>query len=101
LAAVFQTWANAFVPITPGEWLTVDGKSLRGTVTAVHTSEQRLISLVSVFAQQRGQVIAMQRVEQGKASEIPVVQDLLEVLDVQGVVSTLDALHCQKKPRPC
>ena len=30
-------------------------------------------------------------------SEINVVRDLIELLDLTGVVFTFDALHCQKK----
>ena len=30
-------------------------------------------------------------------SEISVVRDLIELLDLTGVVFTFDALHCQKK----
>jgi predicted transposase YbfD/YdcC len=30
-------------------------------------------------------------------SEITTVQELLELLDLKGVVFTFDALHCQKK----
>jgi len=32
-----------------------------------------------------------------KTSELKVVQTLLEALHIEGVVFTLDALHCQKK----
>ncbi len=33
-------------------------------------------------------------------SEINVVRDLIELLDLTGVVFTFDALHCQKKLSP-
>ena len=35
--------------------------------------------------------------ENKKQSEIVAVQDLLELLNLKGVVFTMDALHCQKK----
>ena len=35
--------------------------------------------------------------ENKKKSEIATVQELLEILDLKGVVFTFDALHCQKK----
>jgi predicted transposase YbfD/YdcC len=34
-----------------------------------------------------------------KESEIPIVQQLIEALDLSGVIFTLDALHCQKNNR--
>ncbi len=36
-------------------------------------------------------------VSNSKESEIPVVKQLIETLDIKGVTFTLDALHCQKK----
>ena len=36
--------------------------------------------------------------ENKQESEINVVRDLIELLDLTGVVFTFDALHCQKKP---
>ncbi len=35
--------------------------------------------------------------ENKKESEINVVRNLIELLDLKGVVFTFDALHCQKK----
>ncbi|OLT61459.1 hypothetical protein BJP37_23060 [Moorena bouillonii PNG] len=35
--------------------------------------------------------------ENKRESEIPVVRDLINLLDLTGVVFTFDALHCQKK----
>jgi hypothetical protein len=55
------------------------------------------VSLVSVFSHKRGQVLKTARLENQKRSEIPTVRALIEALDLQGVVFSLDALHCQKK----
>ena len=35
--------------------------------------------------------------ENKNESEINVVRELIELLDLSGVVFTMDALHCQKK----
>ena len=35
--------------------------------------------------------------ESKKESEIYVVRELIELLDLSGAVFTMDALHCQKK----
>ncbi len=32
-----------------------------------------------------------------KRSEIPLVRELIKMLDLEGAVFTLDALHCQKE----
>ena len=97
LLSVFIAWATAYVPRDDQEWLSVDGKSVKGTVTDAQNSRQAFRARVSVFAHHRGMIVAAQRVEHAKESEIGVVQALIELLDLQEVVYTLDALHCQKK----
>lgn len=97
LLTVFQAWATAYVPRDDQEWLSLDGKTLKGTVSNAQNSQQAFRALVSVFAHHRGMIVATQRVEHTKESEIGVVQGLIETLDLHGVIYTLDALHCQKK----
>lgn len=58
---------------------------------------QNFVSLVSVYSHQKGMVLAAQQFENKETSELKVVQTLLETLHLNGVVVTLDALHCQKK----
>jgi predicted transposase YbfD/YdcC len=41
-------------------------------------------------------VLAAQQFESKQSSELKVVQTILEALQLEGVVLTLDALHCQK-----
>ncbi len=52
--------------------------------------------MVSVYSQRQGVVIALQAFESKSASELKVVQKLLEALALQDMVGTPDALHCQK-----
>ena len=58
---------------------------------------QNFVSIVSVFAEKRGLVLGLTKLENKKSSEISTVQNLIAVLDIQDVVFSLDALHCQKK----
>lgn len=97
LRQVFNQWAAKELKLSLGEGLAVDGKSLKNTVSDFSLAQQNFISMVSVFSQQRGLVVAVQEMENKKASEIAVVRNLLESLDLTGYVFTLDALHCQKK----
>jgi hypothetical protein len=97
LVAAFRAWATAYVPRDDQEWLSLDGKSLKGTVSNAQNSQHAFRALVSVFAHHRGMVVATQRVEHAKESELGVVQPLIEALDLPGGVYTLDALHCKKK----
>ena len=97
LFSVFETWALGYVAIEKKEWFSVDGKALASTLTDYSKEYQNFVSLVSVFSHKRGQVISSKMLENKKTSEIPTVENLIEMLDLKDVVFTLDALHCQKK----
>jgi hypothetical protein len=96
LAQQFEQWVNSAFNIEPGEWVAVDGKSIKGTVTAPGTAYQNFISLVSLYSSQQGIVFASQQFESNQTNELKVVQTMLETLHLEGVVFSMDALHCQK-----
>ena len=96
LAQQFGQWASQTIDIQPGEWIAIDGKSIKGTVTEPGTAYQNFVSLVSAYSHKQGIVIATEQFESKKGSELKVVQTMLEVLQLEGVVFTMDALHCQK-----
>lgn len=97
LSKQFHRWAVQYVSIAPSEWVSIDGKAIDGTTTDYHQSQQRFINLVSLYFSRQKLVIGNAQVDNSKESEIPVVQQLIKALDIQGVTFTLDALHCQKK----
>lgn len=97
LQEIFYSWAIAIIPAKKKDFFSIDGKAIRGTVKNPQNNFQNFISLVSVFASERKQVLAVAKVEIKKESEIPTVQKLLEMLDLKDVTFTLDALHCQDK----
>lgn len=96
LSSMFQLWASQYVEFEKGDWLAIDGKAIGGTVKNANSHWQTFTSLVSVFAHKRGQVLAVRKLENSKESEIPAVKYLVRILDLEGAVFTLDALHCQK-----
>jgi hypothetical protein len=96
LAQQFEPWTNSTFDIKPGEWVAIDGKSIRGTVTEPGTAYQNFINLVSVYSGQQGVVLATQQFESNHNSELKVVQTMLAALQLEGIVFTTDALHCQK-----
>jgi len=95
-AAVFNQWAQQYVPIETGEWTAVDGKSIKGSVTNYDTAQQNFVMLVSLFSHKRGFVRHSQPMENKETSEQHLVQQLLQTLDLNGAIVTADALHCQK-----
>ncbi|MBA2749302.1 MAG: ISAs1 family transposase [Tatlockia sp.] len=96
LAQQFEQWADSTFDTKPGEWVAIDGKSIRGTVMEPGTAYQNFVNMVSVYSSQLGVVLAAQQFESKYNSELKVVQTMLEALQLEGVVFTLDALHCQK-----
>ncbi len=96
LAEQFRQWASHAIDVQPQEWIAIDGKSIKETVTDYGTAYQNFVSLVSLYSSQQGVVLASQQFESKHDSELKVVQTMLEVLNLEGVVFTLDALHCQK-----
>lgn len=97
LTQCFNQWAMASLTINSGEWLGVDGKGIKGTVTGYNQGYQNFVNVVSVYSHTQGVVVALKQFENNKTSEIKVVETLLQQLHLQGVVFTFDALHCQKK----
>jgi hypothetical protein len=96
LAEQFRQWASSTFDIQPGEWVPIDSKSIKGTVREAQTAYQNFVSVVSVYSSQFGVVLVSQQFAAKQTSELTVVQNLLAALHLEGVVFTLDALHCQK-----
>jgi hypothetical protein len=95
LEEIFYKWSKQHIEIEDGEWINIDGKAIRGTMTNKGTSQQDFVSLVSVFVSKKRQVLSVGKINTKKENEIPTVKELIQLLDLQGVTFTLDALHCQ------
>jgi hypothetical protein len=96
IQSAFHQWTQSYVTIEKGEWIAIDGKSIRSTVSDYSSEYQNFVSLVSLFCSKREQVLHAQKLENKKGNEVQTVEDLLEILDLKDVVFTLDALHCKK-----
>lgn len=97
LNQAFNEWAKQFVPMCTKDAKAIDGKAISSTISNYNTSYQNFVSLISIFAVERGIVLRTEKIENQKESEIPTVQELIKALDAKGEVFTIDALHCQKK----
>lgn len=70
----------------------MDGKEVRGSQDgASHTAA---LSRLSLFATEVNLVIGQRKVDT-KTNEIPVAQEVLQVVDIEGTTVSADALHCQ------
>lgn len=78
---------------TDGRLIAIDGKTLRGSFDQAH--RKLPIHLVHAWDHANGLMLGQVAVDQ-KSNEITAVPALLALLDVQGAVVSLDAMHCQK-----
>lgn len=76
----------------PGRLIAIDGKTLRGSFDHAHRSLP--IHLVHAWDRANGLMLGQWAVDE-KSNEITAVPALLELLDVEGAVVSLDAMHCQ------
>jgi predicted transposase YbfD/YdcC len=74
-----------------GDIIAIDGKTIRST----QTSAREKLHIVTAYITENGVSLGQLAVNE-KTNEIPVVRDLIEMIDVKGKTLTLDALHCQK-----
>ena len=104
LNKAFEHWAQTHLQVASGDWISVDAKAIGSTVTDYDNAYQDFVSLVSAFAQEQGTVLAMARYHNKDTSEVPLTRTLItamvEALDLEDVVFTLDALHCKKNNAP-
>ena len=84
--AVFRPEENA-----PRQ-VAIDGKTVRRSFDRKHGRSP--LHLVSAYATEGGIALA-QRATEGKGSELAVLPDLLDGLDLRGCLVSLDALACQ------
>ena len=95
----FERWATQYTDINPNDWMSLDGKSIKGTLQAGGTDYQNFVTLVSLYTQSQETVLATEQFETKQTNEIKAVQTLLERLHLTEVVFTLDAIHAQKNSR--
>lgn len=90
--ACFLAWVREVMTVTEGQVIAVDGKTLRRSHD--QANGQAAIHLVSAWAEQNRIVLGQVKVEQ-KSNEITAIPELLQVVDVEGCIVTIDAMGCQ------
>src|SRR4051794_32542591 len=92
--ASFTAWTGSLVTGFEREVVAIDGKTLRRSFD--HGREQSPLHLVSAWASEQGLVLG-QRAVDGKSNEITAIPELLDTLQLEGCIVTLDAMGCQKE----
>jgi len=93
LAYVFKIWASQQIQLNENDWISFDGKSIKGTLP---DESHKLIQIVTFFAHKSKTVILHGKIKH-KSNEIPLVQQLIEESKLENLVLTGDAMHTQKK----
>lgn len=85
-------WMFTRTAVIDGRWVTaLDGKTVRGARTR---PDGKAPHLIAAFDHATGAVLGQVDVD-SKSNEIPAARTLLEHLDLNGTVATMDAMHTQ------
>jgi predicted transposase YbfD/YdcC len=84
-------WLRELAGLVGVDHIAIDGKTLRGSAG----SHLRPLHLVSAWATQANLTLGQVAVD-GKSNEITAIPKLLELLDLNGALVTIDAIGCQK-----
>jgi predicted transposase YbfD/YdcC len=91
----FMEWMKKMVQLSGGKLVAIDGKSLRRSFEH-GWDKSGMAHMVSAFVAANQMVFAQVKTE-GKGQELSAIEQLLELLDLDGAVVTIDALGCQKE----
>jgi len=89
---LLETWLETIPEGLKDQVLAIDGKCLRGTQKGAKSNS--VLHLVSLFAVEKGIILAQQPVEK-KSNEIKAIPKVLDQVDIQGAIITSDAMGCQ------
>ena len=88
----FIEWVNSIAVLSKGQIIAIDGKTLRG---AKSHGKKSPIHMVSAWACQDNLVLGQVKTEE-KSNEITAIPQLLDILNIQGNIITIDAMGTQK-----
>lgn len=91
--ACFRDWIAAAVVQSDGELITIDGKTHRGSYD--HSDGKAPLHTISAWAEANRLVLAQEKVTDD-SNEISAIPKLLEVLELQGCIVTIDAMGTQR-----
>lgn len=90
----FIAWTATLAELSAGRLIAIDGKTLRRSFE--HAWDKQGLHLVSAWCE-RNQVVLGQIATDQKSNEITAIPKLLELLNLQGAVITIDAMGCQRE----
>ena len=93
LEEAFSAWTAGLCERVAGV-VAIDGKTLRGSKKEADGSGA--LHLVSAYAHEAGLILA-QRATGAKSNEITAIPEVLDMLELAGVIVTIDAMGTQKE----
>lgn len=88
----FAAWLESLVGPSGAKFLAIDGKTLRRSHDRKH--QLGALHMVSVWATEQRLTLG-QIATAAKSNEITAIPQVLELVDVQGAIVTIDAMGCQ------
>jgi len=92
--ACFMKWVKALNEIVQGQVIGVDGKQMRGSHDK--SKDKRALYMVSAWAEANHLVLGQRKVAD-KSNEITAIPELLQLLEIEGCIVTVDAIGTQAK----
>jgi predicted transposase YbfD/YdcC len=89
----FLAWVQSLSIDLKNEIISIDGKSLRGSHNA--SKGQKMLHIVSAWASENRMVLGQIKTEE-KSNEITAIPELLDMIDVEDSIVTIDAMGCQQ-----
>jgi hypothetical protein len=100
LNKAFRQWILSHLDREEHADVALDGKAIRSTVSDYDRPYQDFVGLVSAFASRQGVVLDSGQYSNKNSGEAEVgeqvIERLIEVLELQGVTFSMDALYCKK-----
>lgn len=92
--SVFIKWIETQLKIPKGSYVSLDGKTLRGSGNKEAGIEP--LHVLHAYSHELGVVIGQMECRREKTNEIPISKRLIEALKIKNTIITTDALLCQK-----
>ncbi len=90
----FMEWSQGVADLLPGEVVAIDGKTVRRSHDK--RAGKQAIHLVSAWASANTLTLGQVKTEE-KSNEITAIPRLLQILELNGCIVTIDAMGCQKE----
>jgi hypothetical protein len=94
--SLLRNWMAAQPGVTDLDSLVCDGKTLRGSIAETDSGAAKFIAQVSLYSESLGVAIAQTTYATDASSEIQALRQLLEKVELDGILVQADALHANR-----